>query len=88
MSIKTIVETALNTSTYTAIEVPAASGRNLVAKTDDDTSFLVSHDSAGTTKLTIPADKNFAINKLKCRAGTIFYAKAVSGTPTLEVAWD
>ena len=88
MTIKTPVVTALNDSTYTAITLPSAYGRSISARTSDDTAWKMAVDASGTGEVNIPASKSISIDKIKDRDGTIFYAKASSGTPNLEVIWE
>lgn len=87
MTIKLPVVTALNTSTYTAIEVPSATKRSISAYTEDGTSFKLAIDASGTGEAIIPSDASLSMDDISDEDETIFYAKAVTGTPNLVVLW-
>lgn len=77
---------ALNDSTFTAITLDTPSiGRDLGCVTSDSSAWIYSEDSAGTVPITIPAPGSISFECRKSVAGIIFYAKAVSGTPSLSV---
>ena len=82
--------TALNASTYTAINVPSDYRNNggcvpVLAYLEGGASFLLATDSAGTDEATWPANTGLSNDCIKARgsAGTVFYAKSASATPNL-----
>lgn len=78
--------TALNTSTYSAINMPAQIG-NVAIYTEDETGFYVATDSGGTGEALIPTGK-LSIERLRPKDGVAMYAKAVSGTPNLVLLFN
>jgi len=78
-----IINTALNSSTYTAI-VTTKPSKQIQVTTSDGSFWKLSNIEAGTTNQRIPA--NTVINLAGgFRAGTLFFALASAGTPNLEV---
>jgi len=84
------ITTALNSSTFTAINIPKVHGFISVSyfMEDDTLTFYESATSAGPGAL-IPAGKviNIALMKVDIRTGTVLYAKSASGTPNLIIKW-
>lgn len=78
---------ALNTSTYTAIEIPVANKRcrPISVHTEDSSSFLIAIDDSGTGEAIIPAPGIYSNDCVTDTNGVIFYAKASAGTPNLVV---
>lgn len=87
MTIKTPVVTALNSTTYTAIDIPSAANRAFLAFTEDGASFKIAVDASGTGEIIIPANSSFSDSEISDDSATIFYAKSISGTPNLAVIW-
>ena len=94
--IETPIITALNTSTYTAINIPNnfKLGRPCIpisAYTDDGSSWLIAVDGSGTGASTIlaltPYNNSCVQGNITDDSAdgteTIFYAKATAGTPNL-----
>jgi len=80
------IVTALNTSTYVAIQLDTnQSGRTFKCCVSDGTACLIAIDSSGTGAFTTLANLYFTINNTEPKNGIICYAKASAGTPNFQV---
>ena len=80
------IQTALNTSTYTAIQMPA--GQSCITFAfwvEDGTSYYLSSDSAGTANVLVPASTSLSMTMPQGDNSILFYAKASAGTPNMAV---
>lgn len=86
MSINTIKNFPLNATTYTAIvsdnaEFPTPFSWLLSTTAD----YLMASDAAGTDEANIPAGTTINQIVTPDKDGTVFFAKAVTGTPTMTL---
>jgi len=89
MSIIEPIATALNTSTYTAIQIPDS--ENMLDKffpvsayTSDGTEFYISNVETPAADKPVLENQTYNNNGATQGAdGTVFYAKASAGTPNL-----
>jgi len=79
------IVTALNTSTYVAIQLAAnQSGRKFTCCISDGTACLIAIDSSGTGAYTTLADLYFTIENGEPKNGILCYALASAGTPDFQ----
>lgn len=84
--LRTPIVTALNTSTYVAINMPRQKG-NVAVYTEDETAFYVARDASGTGEAKVPTGK-LSVERLAPNSGVAMYAKAAEGTPNLVLLYN
>lgn len=85
-NISGIINTALGSATYSEIAMPgSASCKAMSVKTKEATAFAISTGSAGDTIFSVGASDVLSMDLAKNPEELIFWAKADSGTPTLEI---
>ena len=87
---KVLPVVALNASTFVAISVPMNEGeKTYVLQCDANIDVSLANDSAGTDLFTLKAGSSLAVSSAPSKPGsttfTLFYAKAASATPNMQI---
>lgn len=85
-SISGILNVVLGSSSYGSVAMPGSTAcKGMTVKTRTDVAFTISTGSAGDTYFSVGASDALSMDLAKNPGELIFWAKADSGTPTLEV---
>ena len=85
--IKPILNTEINDSEWTEVSLSSQqTGRQYVIQSRDGSDFKISNTSSGSTYWTVRDGSAISVKDYSLAMGdTLFYAKSVSGTITIEV---
>ena len=80
------INTAVDTSSWTAITLPAGQDcQDYAVQASDSVDVKISSDSAGATYFTIKADSALSLNEALGPEAYFFYVQSVAANTTVEV---
>lgn len=81
-----VINETLSSSAYGSVAMPAGvSCKGIVVKTRTSAAFTIAAGSAGSEYATVGAGDVLSLDLIKYPGEILFWAKAESGTPVLEV---